>query len=48
MDFVGHMVSFLVPIHTHIFGNDSNGYSHLNTAPVKISVDRCKSESSMG
>jgi hypothetical protein len=36
---VGHLISFSLPTHTHIFGNHSNGYGHLKTADVQSFVD---------
>jgi hypothetical protein len=33
---VGHWLRFPSPTHTHIFGNHSSGYSHLNTAICKV------------
>ena len=43
-DSVGHLLSFPMLTHTHIFGNHNNGYSHLKTAYMRSSADCRKPE----
>jgi hypothetical protein len=47
MDSVGHLISFLMLTHTHVFGNHSNGYNHLKTTDMRSLVDCCKTEQSL-
>jgi hypothetical protein len=35
MDSIGHLISYPIPTHTHISGNNSNGYGHLKIADVQ-------------
>jgi hypothetical protein len=44
MDSVGHLLIFLTPTHTHIFGNHNNGYGHSKIANVRSSADCRKTE----
>jgi hypothetical protein len=44
-DSIGHYLSFPTPTHTHVFGNHSNDYGHLNTTHVRSLVNHRKTES---